>query len=144
MRTLNLLTISLLIFSSAGFTQTKDEKEVAETVEAFRLAMIEGKEAALKDLTTPELSYGHSNGKIEDQATFIGRLVSGDSDFKKIELSDQTIKIVGNNAIVRHKLVAETVDNGTPGNPNLSVLMVFQKQKGKWKLLARQATKLQS
>jgi hypothetical protein len=124
------------------FGQSADETEVAAAVEVLRKALISGSENELKAITAEELSYGHSNGKIEDKKEFVERLVTGDSDFNTIQLSDQTIRITENTAIVRHKLVAETMDKGQPGNPNLSVLLIWQKQKGKWKLLARQATRL--
>ncbi len=139
--TTRIITFLIMILSTLAFGQTGPEKEIASMVEKLRVATIDGNEKALMDLTAPELSYGHSSGKIEDQKAFIGRLVSGDSDFKSIDISDMTIKIVDNTAIVRHKLVAEAVDGGQPTKPNLSVLLVWQKQKGQWKLLARQAVK---
>ena len=122
--------------------QPGEEKAVGTAVETLKKALIDADKNVLMQITAPELSYGHSNGKIEDQGAFIDRLVTADSDFKTITLTDQTIKVVGNTAIVRHKLSAETVDKGVPGTANLSVLLIWQKQKGKWKLLARQATKI--
>jgi ketosteroid isomerase-like protein len=67
--------------------------------------------------------------------------VSGKSDFKTIQLTDQTISIHGKTAIVRHSLVAETLDGGKPGSVKLFILTVWSKEKGGWKLLARQAVK---
>lgn len=137
--------IAILIFLMQGSlaeAQSSDEKAVAAAVETLRKALIDADKKALTEITSPDLSYGHSSGKIEDQATFIDRLVTGDSDFKTIDLTEQTIKIVGNTAIVRHHLMATAADKGQATTPNLSVLLIFQKQNGKWKLLARQATKL--
>jgi hypothetical protein len=37
---------------------------------------------------------------------------------------------------------AELLVNGTPVSPNIGVLQVWQKEKGKWKLIARQAYKI--
>ncbi|MBT1696777.1 DUF4440 domain-containing protein [Fulvivirgaceae bacterium PWU4] len=143
MKTILLIIMSLSVLNHTSLAQSQDEKEVAAAVESLRKAMIDASESSLKDLTSDALSYGHSSGMVEDKAGFIGRLLSGESDFKTITLSDQTIKINNNVAIVRHRLVAETSDNGKPGNPNLSVLLVWQKDKGKWKLVARQAVKNQ-
>jgi hypothetical protein len=122
--------------------QSADEKAVAAAVEGLRKAMIDPSKATLEDLSTKELSYGHSNGLVEDQAAFVEALTSGKSDFVTITLDDQTIKIVGNTAIVRHKLSADTNNNNTPGKVSLSVLTIWQKQSGKWKLIARQAVKV--
>jgi hypothetical protein len=134
--------IAVMMLATASSAQSKDEKEVAAAVEFLRKALIDGTEKPLSEIAAEELSYGHSNGDIEDKAAFIKRLVTADSDFKTIDLSEQTIRIVGNTAIVRHRLKATTADKGVPGAPNLSVLLIFQKQNGKWKLLARQATKM--
>lgn len=143
MKTILLIIMSLSVLNHTSLAQSQDEKEVATAVESLRKAMIDASESSLKDLTSDALSYGHSSGMVEDKAGFIGRLLSGESDFKTITLTDQTIRINNNVAIVRHKLVAETNDNGKPGNPNLSILLVWQKEKGKWKLVARQAVKNQ-
>jgi hypothetical protein len=135
--------ISLIFLISLNvIAQSADEKEVSAAVEVLRKALVDANESELRMITAEELSYGHSSGKIEDKKEFMERLITGNSDFITIQLSDQTIRVVDNIAIVRHKLVAEAMDNGKPTNPNLSVMLIFQKQKGKWKLLARQATKL--
>ena len=123
------------------FAQSTDDKEVAARVEALRLAMISGDKASLENLTADDLSYGHSSGKIEDKASFVAS-VSGGSNFRSISLTEQTVKIVDNTAMVRHKLFGETGTIEKPGTTNLSVLLVWQKQKGQWKLLARHATKI--
>ena len=59
-----------------------------------------------------------------------------------IDLTQQTVRIVGNTAWVRHTLTAITNDGGNPGQTKLSVLLVWVKQKGAWRLLARQAVKM--
>ena len=137
--------ISILVcytFSISIYAQSPDEKEVAGRVESLRRAMISADKAALENLTSEDLSYGHSSGKIEGKDSFVESIVTGGSRFMTIVLSDQTIKIVDKTALVRHKLVAETGTKEKPGTANLGVLLVWQKQKGEWKLIARHATKL--
>ena len=97
----------------------------------------------LATLVSDKLSYGHSGGHIEDRANFIQTLTSGKSDFVTIDLSDQQVTIVDKMAIVRHILNATNNDGGKPGTVKLSVLTVWYKEKGGWKLVARQAVKLQ-
>jgi hypothetical protein len=131
-----------LFFAHLLFAQSKDEKAVADAVEALRKAMVDGNKSALEKIAAAELSYGHSSGLVEDKAAFVENIVSGKSDFVAIALTEQTIKIVDGTAIVRHKLAADTNNGGTPGKTNLAILLVWQKQKGEWKLLARQAARL--
>ncbi len=140
-QTLSLLLIVLFV-SVAAQAQSKQEKEVADAVETLRTAMVDADEAALKNITADVLSYGHSSGKIEDKNAFVEALVSGTSDFKNMNLTEQSVTVADNTALVRHKLSADVVDSGKPNSINLGVLLVWQKQQGKWKLLARQAFKL--
>jgi ketosteroid isomerase-like protein len=135
-----ILCCSLIVNSL--FAQSADEKEVATRVEALRNAMVAGDKAALGELTAEELSYGHSSGLVEDKAAFIDEFLTRKSVFVSIVLADQTIKIAGDVALVRHHLTAETNNNSVPGKADLFILLVWQKQKGQWKLLARQAVKV--
>lgn len=138
-----LLFAFLLIGNLVAFAQSADEKALAATVEKLRVAIIDANEAELKKLTSTSLSYGHSNGLMEDQKEFIRALVSQESKFTKIELTDQTIAVSGDVALVRHKLFGDTHNKGKdPAQVKLGVLMVFQKVKGSWVLLGRQAFKL--
>src|SRR5688500_19045073 len=122
--------------------QSKDEKQLSMAVETLKKAMIDADRQQLDNITSSDLSYGHSSGKMEDKAAFMEALTSGRSDFLTIDLTDQTIKGSGKTALVRHTLTGTTKDNGVAGNVKLGVLLVWQKQHGKWKLLARQAFRL--
>ena len=121
--------------------QSKTETDVANAVEKLRKAMIDGNKEELESIVSDKLSYGHSSGYVEGKTEFVDKIVSGKSDFVTIELKDQAISIIGKTAVIRHKLNATTNDNGKPGEVHLSILLIFQKVKKEWKLLARQAVK---
>ena len=130
------------LVSRQAIAQTKDETAVTQAVESLRKAMIDPDKSTLDKLAANELSYGHSSGVIQDKAEFMEAIISGKSDFVSIELSEQTVKVVGNTALVRHHFTAATNDGGKPGTVKLAILLVWQKQKGEWRLLARQAVKI--
>lgn len=117
-------------------------KEVQEAVEKLRNLMVHPNEAALLDLAHPELTYGHSNARMENRTDFVQALVTRKSHFKKIELQDQSIVIEGKTAVVRHRLEADTFDGGVANTVRLHILTVWTKEKKGWKLIARQAVKL--
>lgn len=141
-KTIILLLMSLILNSESLFAQSPEEKEVADVVESLRKAMIAGDKTALENLAANELSYGHSSGKVEDKAAFVDQFVQGTTVFKSINLSDQTIRIAGNVAIVRHRLTGDTNNSNVPGKVDIIILLIWQKQNGKWKLLARQAARI--
>lgn len=138
--------LCLFLFSGLSVTkaQSKERKTLIQSVENLRVAMVEADKSMLESLVSDSLSYGHSSGRVENKIDFISTIISGKSDFISIELSEQTVSIIHNTAIVRHVLSAETNDNAKPGNVRLKVLQVWQKQKNKaWELIARQAVKIQ-
>ncbi|HSK11704.1 MAG TPA: nuclear transport factor 2 family protein [Phnomibacter sp.] len=137
-----LIVAAMLTLTLQATCQSKDEIAVAKAVEEMRLAMISGDRAALERVPAEKLSYGHSSGAVDDHKSFVEKIASGQSDFVTIELKDQTISVSKKAAIVRHELHAKTNDNGNPGEVHLRVLLVFEKQNGKWKLLARQAVRM--
>jgi ketosteroid isomerase-like protein len=136
-----IVVFAILLVAQYAVAQTKDEKAIAETVETLRNAMINADAAILDKIIAEELSYGHSGGNIENKKELIESLTSGKSDFITMDLTAQTIKVVGKTALVRHKLSAQTNNAGVASTINLFVLLVWQKQGGVWKLLARQAAK---
>lgn len=142
MKKLTLFFAFCLLAATPLFAQTKDNRDVSDAVEFMRKAMIDGDRSRLTQVAADDLSYGHSSGKIQDKKEFVEAIASGASDFVTIDLTQQTIKVSGNTAIVRHVLSAQTNDGGKPGSVQLGILLIFQKQKGAWKLLARQAYKL--
>ncbi|MEO7266289.1 MAG: nuclear transport factor 2 family protein [Ferruginibacter sp.] len=138
------ILIFMILISSLSVlhAQSKKETAVANAVEQLRKAMVDADSLMLDKLTSSQLSYGHSGGSIETKQEFIRKITSGKSDFVSIELKDQTISISHKTAIVRHLLNAVTNDNNKPGEVHLKILLVFQKEHGLWKMLARQAVKV--
>ena len=137
-----ILVLVVLISTICIHAQSKDETAVGSAVETLRKAMIDGDRAALESIAADQLSYGHSGGHIDDKKEFVEKIASGKSDFVTIELLDQTVSVSGKTAIVRHKLNATTNYGGRAAEVHLLVLLVWQKQHGKWVLLARQAVKV--
>ena len=70
------------------------------------------------------------------------QLLSGDFDFVSVSTADQTIDVSGDTAVVRHILSIEGTNAGQPASVKIGILLIFQKEGGNWRLLARQAYKL--
>lgn len=138
-----LSTLLFVFFFGLVMMGQKEEKAVADAVEKLKVAMVDADKTTLETLAAEKLSYGHSGGHIDDKKEFVEKIVSGASNFVSIDLAEQTINISGDVAIVRHILNAKTNDAGKdPGEVHLRVLLIWQKEKSGWKLLARQAVKI--
>jgi ketosteroid isomerase-like protein len=130
----------LFPFASGGSDPDQD-KEIAAAVESFRNAVINADGNVLTKLLADDLSYGHSDGHVEGKKDLISKLADGTYDFVTMDLTEQTIRVSDNVAIVRNKLDGKTNDGGKPNEAHLFVLMVWQKSGAGWKLIARQAVK---
>jgi hypothetical protein len=127
-----------------AFAASADEDAVARNVEAFRAAQVAANPEVLAALCAAELSYSHSDARVEDKATFIANATNGKSKFLSLEYQDPKIRVVGPAAIVRFHWVGEqeAVADGKKSSTNLHILMNWQKQGADWKLLSRASTKL--
>jgi ketosteroid isomerase-like protein len=127
-----------------AFAGSADEESVAKNVEAFRAAQFAANAEALASLCAADLSYSHSDGRVEDKATFIANATNGKSKFLSLEYQDTKIRVVGPAAIVRFHWLGEqeAVADGKKSATNLHILMNWQKQDADWRLLSRGSTKL--
>lgn len=144
MKNFRVLILMILIpfLAFAQKSNAKEEDAVRNQIEILRQAMIDADGAKLKVLTSEKLNYVHSNGNFQNQAEFIDGIVSGKSDFVTIEFQNQTISVQNDVAIVRHILSAHTKDGGIDRDIKIGIMLVWQKQKNNWILIARQAYKL--
>jgi ketosteroid isomerase-like protein len=121
-----------------------DEDAVAKSLEAFRAAQFAANAEILATLCAAELSYSHSDARVEDKATFIANATNGKSKWLSLQYEDPKIRVVGDAAIVRFHWLGESeaAADGKKSATNLHILMNWQKQGAEWKLLSRASTKL--
>ena len=137
------IALAIGIFASLTALAGSEEDAIALQVDSFRKAQLSANGDALTYLTAPELSYSHSDGRVEDRSTFVTNAISGKAPFLVLEYRNPSIRVVDNSAVVRFHWLAEqqVAATGLKSNTDLYILMVWQKQENNWKLLARSATK---
>ena len=136
------LIIIALVLNHSGYSQTAAETKLSAALAELNQAIIKADRPRLERLTMDQLSYGHSGGLLESRDQFIGRLMTGESDFVTMDVSDERVTVSKKTGITRFIMTAKTNDAGKPAEVHLRVMMVWQKIHGKWKLLARQAIKM--
>jgi ketosteroid isomerase-like protein len=136
------LGASSLLRRSTALADPADEAAVKQQVEALRKALLQADKAQLEQLTADQLSYGHSDGKIQTKAQFINGVTTRKATVKSLDFPELTVAVAGDAAIARHIYASESETEGKPTNVRIGTLEVWQKQDGSWKLLARQGYKL--
>jgi ketosteroid isomerase-like protein len=115
---------------------------VKKAVEDLRAAVVAKDKAKLDSLAAGQLSYSHSDARLQNKAEFIDGVMTRKATVKSLEWPEMTVQIVGNNGIVRHLWVSESELDGKVTNTKIGVMQVWQKQDADWKLLARASWKL--
>ena len=131
----------LLLSGSAG-AQAGDEAAVAAAVETLRKGLLEPDKAKLEQVAAAQISYGHSDGRVETKEQFINGVMTRKQVVKSLEFPELKVAVVGNAAIARHIYLSQSELDGKPTTTRIGALQVWQKQDGAWKLLARQGFRL--
>jgi len=113
-----------------------------DVVEVLRKGILEPDKAKLAQVTSEQLSYGHSSGRVETKEQFINGVMTRKAVVKSLAFPELKVTVVGNAAIARHIYLAESELDGKATTTRIGALQVWQKQDGAWKLLARQGFQL--
>jgi ketosteroid isomerase-like protein len=132
----------LLLSGFSSVEASADEAAVSENVEVLRKAILEADKSKLEQVAAGQISYGHSDGRVETKDQFINGVMTRKQTVKSLAFPDLKVAVVGNAAVARHIYLAESELEGKPTTTRIGALQVWQKQEGAWKLLARQGFRL--
>ena len=119
-----------------------DEAAVAQSIETLRSGILEQDKAKLDQVAASQISYGHSDGRVETKDQFINGVMNRKQVQKSLTFPELKISVTGNNAVARHIYLGESELDGKQTTTRIGALQVWQKQDGTWKLLARQGFRL--
>lgn len=133
----------MLAAVAPAYAQSADDAAVTKAVDALSRAIVAADKPALEKITWPELTYGHSAGKVENQKEFVDALVTKQSVIKSIENVKLASTFAGDVAVTRGTATFMVGGaNGAVTKADLNLVLVWQKRNGEWRLLARQAFKV--
>jgi ketosteroid isomerase-like protein len=142
---MNKLSLLLLLFVSISTTaQSKKEKQLIQRTYLLSHTVFGSKDSlTLEDLFAKTATYGHSGGKIQTRREAIDGVAHNKSIYRDTAVTNISVIVEDDVAIVRHlfKAVEHTVD-GKDVVLNFTMMLVWVKEKGKWRLMGRQAVKL--
>jgi len=115
---------------------------VTAAVEAYRVGLLKADGKLLNALCSNPIAYGHSTGRVQTRQEFLDEAGNGKSAWKTIGFSDLSILLNGSNAMSRFVFNGVNEVAGKQNTLRFGVLIVWARQRGKWRLLARQGYKL--
>ncbi len=133
----------MLAAVAPAYAQSADEVAGTKAIDTLSNAIVAADKTALEKITWPELTYGHSAGKVENRREFVDALVNKQSVINSIENVKLASTFAGDVAVTRGTatfMVAGAA--GAVTKADLTLVLVWQKRNGEWRLLARQAFKV--
>jgi len=79
---------------------------------------------------------------VEDKKTMVHNASNSKTEYRNKNFERVSIDVNDDAAIIRHTFRAISVDNGKESPLDLMILQVWKKEKGKWRLWARQAVRI--
>ena len=133
---------SLFLSRAAVGAASADEAEVTKNIETLREGLLKADKAKLDQVTASQISYGHSDGRVETTEQFINAVMNRKQTQKSLAFPDLKVFVAGDTAVARHIYLGESELDGKQTTTRIGALQVWQKQGGTWKLLARQGFRL--
>lgn len=123
-------------------TSAQQSQPIISAAKSLHKALIQKDSMQLEELLHPGLSYGHSNGWVETKQEVLNHLLSNYLIYEHIVPDSMYCQVSKKFAIVRFQAVHEVILQGKAIRLNLHVCQVWIKSHKRWKLLARQSTKI--
>ena len=100
--------------------------------------------AALDQILSDDLIYTHSTGVAETKAEYLGQLKSGQLKYQSMEHEGVVVRVYGDTAILTGRTKVRSVSRGQELNNDLRFIIVYVKQRGRWRMVSWQSTRISS
>ncbi|HZE89242.1 MAG TPA: nuclear transport factor 2 family protein, partial [Verrucomicrobiae bacterium] len=97
---MGLLALALAALPVAAVAAPSTDEAILKLEDQRIQAMLAGDVATLDRVLAPELTYGHSNGKMDTKASFLAQIRSGDLRYKALRRQDVRVQVIDSTAIV--------------------------------------------
>ena len=139
MKLLTIVAVSL----GAVLAQAPDAKqEILKAEDAWIAAIKAQDRAALDRMLAADLVYTHATGPVDTKAQYISSITSGNQKYASVERKDINLRVYGDAAVVTANMRMTGATKGEPFDNRVRMLHVWIKQKGAWRLVAHQTTKI--
>ncbi|WP_313599824.1 nuclear transport factor 2 family protein [Epilithonimonas vandammei] len=138
------LTLLFCLFFFVGFSQTYSKKEKALLIQVSKLdSLMENNNSKILELFSDDVSFGHSNGWIQNKDDFKKDFESGKVKYQSVKQTElKEFKIKNKFANIRRIIAVKGLYKNETFEMKLSVLEFWIQQKGIWKLWSRQSVSL--
>ncbi len=142
---LAMLTAALLSVgrqqSVAQETNAAPEKEVRQTLETYRTALLKRDAAALETMWADDYTFTNGAGETFTKAQRMANIKSGATSLDSINSDEDTkVRVHGNTAVVMSSVTIKGQYSGKQASGRYRSMLVWVKDAPGWQLIANQLT----
>ena len=139
--TLSFIFLVLFVF---GFSQAFSRQEKSLMSQVSKLdSLMENNNSKILELFSDDVSFGHSNGWLQNKDDFKKDFESGKVKYQSVKQTElKELKIKNKFANIRRIIAVKGLYKNETFEMKLSVLEFWIQQKGIWKLWSRQSVKI--
>lgn len=134
--------VAFIFFITKSADAQIDTIGISKAVYELQDALLQKDTFVIKKLVSNNIGFGHSNGWVQSKKQMLDDLYNGKLTYTQMQMQDIVFGIEKNVVAARIKTKVAGTVNGVVFDMWLSVLQVWQKQKKKWVLIARQSVKV--
>ena len=132
-----------MLFVFTSFTYSKAQERLVRSVQELNSALVSRNYERIDQLLHQKCYYGHSNGWVEHKHDVIENLKSSKLTYRNITIDSIEIqKISSKTRSVFYLANVSGELNRKPFEIHLKVVQLWMKQRGRWRLVLRQAVKV--
>lgn len=117
-------------------------KDIIELERRRCVAMCKSDMKFLESLLHADLYFCHSNGVIDDRASYLLKMSKGRIVYQSITWADQAVTLLGNGAILTGRMTSMVVVDGVAKRLDNRVMQAWMDIDGEWRLFGFQSTPL--
>lgn len=140
----SLFSFIFLVCFVFGFSQAYSKQEKTLLTQVSKLdSLMENNDSKILELFSDDVSFGHSNGWIQNKDDFKKDFESGKVKYQSVKQTElKELKIKNKFANIRRIIAVKGLYKNETFEMKLSVLEFWIQQKGIWKLWSRQSVKI--
>jgi hypothetical protein len=124
--------------------ETDDAAQIKKLSSDYATALLNRDIKFLDSTLAPnELNVG-TNGQPFDRQTLIAKIEDPKFSYKKIDIADLVVQVIGVMALTRGTATVTTDTSGHGATDNFRFIRIWQHQSGKWQVIYFQATHIQA
>ena len=126
--------------AATAHAQTSVEDQIKKLEKDRAAAVVKGDVAAIASQTAEDYTLINASGQLSDKAQTMDAIKTGNIKLSANELSDLSVRVYGNTAVVTGKANAKGVVGGRELKGPVMFTRVYVKKDGKWQSVAFQQT----